>query len=139
MFKIILTLIFTSTIVFSSQVMISTKIVAKIIYALNSNAKIWIDKKDNYTDVINIDKLNIINNCTNADVLIVKNEKNLINECKNKPILVFDYDLLYTNTNSVAAFFWQKGRPNILFIKERLDKFNITIPSKYNSYLIEKL
>ncbi|HIP13235.1 MAG TPA: hypothetical protein EYG97_04480 [Arcobacter sp.] len=139
MLKIIFSLLFITNFAFSSQIIISTKIISKIISAIHSDAKIWIDNKEDYLNIIDIEKLNIVSNCYIADVFITKGDVSLPSNCKNKPTLVFDYDLLYTNKNSVSAFFWKKGRPHIVFVKERLDKFNITIPSKYNSYLIEKL
>ena len=138
MFKIIFSIFIFSSLLFSSQIAISTKIVGKIITAISPNAQIWIDDKEAYIDIIDIEKIKTVINCNNADILITKNNTYLKDICQDKPVIVFDYDLLYSNKNSVAAFFWKKGRPNIVFIKERLGKFNIIIPTKYNSYLIDK-
>jgi len=37
--------------------------------------------------------------------------------------------------NCVGAFYWKKGRPNILFIRERLRKKKIKLPPEYNRFI----
>ena len=139
MTKILFLLFFTVTFSLSSQISISTKIVGKIIYALNSDAKIWINKKTNYKDVVDTSVLNIVNYCNDANIVMINSNKTIPINCKDLPIVTFDYNLLSKNKNAVAAFFWKRGRPNIIFIKDRLDKFNISIPNKYQSYLVDSI
>jgi len=139
MIKIIFLLTTGITFALSSQVTISTKIVGKIIFALNSDAKIWLNKETNYIDTINTNKLNIVNYCKDANIVIINSRKRIPINCKGLPVITFEYSLLKDNKNAVASFFWKRGRPNIVFVKDRLNNFNIKIPLKYNSYLIDSI
>ncbi len=79
-------------------------------------------------------KFNIVNNCKEADVVILPSTKRLQRECRKKI-------LLGTNTNTlksrrvIGAFFWQKGRPNIIFYKKRLQKKHIKLDKSFNKYI----
>ena len=74
-----------------------------------------------------------------AQVHIIGKERKLEDGCERIPILVLDYDLLEIYENAVVAFFWKKGRPNIVFLKKRLEKFNIVLPESYKIYEEEKI
>jgi len=57
-----------------------------------------------------------------------------------KPILfVTDYHFLKLSTDVVGAFYWRKGRSQLLFIKNRLDEHNITLPKEYKDFLVDEL
>ncbi|WP_456463829.1 hypothetical protein [Persephonella sp.] len=72
--------------------------------------------------------------CDEADVVIagdlLKNK-----DCEKKVMIVTKYYLIRKYQNAVAAFYWYKGRPNIVFIKERLEKFGIKLPTEYEKYI----
>ncbi len=71
--------------------------------------------------------------CDKADIVIAGEQlKN--KDCEKKVMIVTKYYLLRNYKNAVAAFYWYKGRPNILFIKERLERFGINLPEKYKKY-----
>ncbi len=78
--------------------------------------------------------INILKNCSEADIVILSNVKNIPYECKNKILFGTRYYHL-KNPNVIGAFFWQKGRPNILFYKSRLDKHNIKLDSSFDKYI----
>lgn len=55
---------------------------------------------------------------------------------ESKSILfVTNYKLLKKYKNAVGAFYWKKGRPTIIFIKERLQDKSIKISSSFEKYL----
>jgi hypothetical protein len=56
-------------------------------------------------------------------------------KCKNVPIVALDYSLLKKDKNALGAFYWQKGRPNITFIANRLKKKGIKLPKEYERYI----
>ncbi len=64
----------------------------------------------------------------------------LNSELKNvkKPIIGMKYFLL-KNENVIGAIFWHKGRPNIVFIKDRLKKFGINPPKSLEKYIEDKV
>ena len=78
--------------------------------------------------------LKITTNCSDADVVVLSTLKNIPSTCKDKILFGTRYSHL-KNNNVVGAFFWQKGRPNILFYKKRLDKYNIRLGSGFDKYI----
>ena len=78
--------------------------------------------------------LNRVSECKKADIVILSTLKNIPNECKDKIFFGSRHSHL-KNQNVVGAFFWQKGRPNILFYKKRLDKNSIKLDSSFNKYI----
>jgi hypothetical protein len=94
--------------------------------------------------VINYDVNKILNystylritNCENADFMIIGKDTEEINH--NKPAIVFDENLIKKVENAVGALYWKKGRPQLIFIKNRLDKYKIQLPSEYKGYLVEE-
>ena len=105
-----------------------------------SNTSVWIDHDDSdLMESLELKQLNVVKTCKNAKVLILSSEKSIPKHCISKPILVLDYDLLAKHSNAVSAFFWKKGRPNIVFIKKRLQYFSISLPPTYEKYVEEQI
>ena len=85
----------------------------------------------------------------NADVILVTNERTLENilfrintnrDGGKKPIIfVTNYKLLKLSDGIVGAIYWRKGRSQLLFIKNRLDEHNITLPKAYQNFMIDEL
>jgi len=46
---------------------------------------------------------------------------------------------MYYKKDIVGGFYWQKGRPNILFLKDNIDKYNIKLPSSMKQYIESEL
>jgi len=86
--------------------------------------------------ILNYSKYLRITNCENSDFMIIGKDSEEINY--NKPAIVFDEDLIKKFKNAVGALYWKKGRPQLIFIKSRLDKYKIQLPSEYKGYLIEE-
>ena len=74
-----------------------------------------------------------VNNCKKAQILITGDEK-LLKRC-NKPAIVTRYYLLKKYKNAIGAIYWKKGRPNVVFVKDRLEMFKIRLPDRYRKYL----
>ena len=86
--------------------------------------------------ILNYSKYLRITNCENADFMIIGKDSEEINY--NKPAIVFDEDLIKKVKNAVGALYWKKGRPQLIFIKNRLDKYKIQLPSEYKGYLVDE-
>ena len=54
-------------------------------------------------------------------------------------VFVTDYRLLKESKDIVGAFYWRKGRTQLLFIKDRLKAKNIILPAEYKQYIIDEL
>jgi len=78
---------------------------------------------------------------TNKSALFkIMREKQWAVEKDEKPIIfVTDYRLLKNSFDIVGAFYWKKGRSQLLFIKNRLDAYNITLPEEYEDFLVDTL
>jgi hypothetical protein len=50
------------------------------------------------------------------------------------PVLTLDYNLLKRYPNAIGAYFWQKGRPNIIMIRSRLEKAGIRLPREFDRF-----
>ncbi len=78
--------------------------------------------------------LNIVTECDKADLIILSTTNNIPKECSKKILFGTRY-LHLKNPSVVGAFFWQKGRPNILFYKKRLEKNHIKLDSSFDKYI----
>jgi hypothetical protein len=77
-----------------------------------------------------------ITRCENADFMIIG--KGAEDVDYNRPAIVFGEDLIKRIKNAVGALYWRKGRPQLIFIKSRLDRFRIQLPSEYRRYLVDE-
>ena len=78
--------------------------------------------------------LNIVTECSNADLVILSTTKKIPQECSNKILFGTRYSHL-KNPNVIGSFFWQKGRPNILFYEKRLKRHNIKLSPSFDKYI----
>ena len=78
---------------------------------------------------------------TNRSALFkIMREKQWAVDKDKKPILfVTDYRLLKNSFDIVGAFYWRKGRSQLLFIKNRLKAYQITLPSEYEAFIVDAL
>ena len=73
-------------------------------------------------------------------LLTILQDKFLTLKTKKKPIIfVTDYRLMKYSLDIVGAFYWRKGRSQLLFIDNRLKDHNITLPKKYESFTVDEL
>jgi len=140
MIKIITVLLILSLTLNASEKEYAAKIIKNLVEVIDSsNTSVWTDDDSDMTGLLERKQLHVVKTCKNAKVLILSSDKSIPKHCIDKPILVLDYALLEKHSNAVSAFFWQKGRPNIVFIKKRLQRFSISLPSTYDKYLEEQI
>ncbi len=80
--------------------------------------------------------LKIVTACKDADIIILSTISDIPRECSKKILFGSRYSHL-KNPNVIGSFFWQKGRPNILFYRQRLENHNIKLDSSFNKYIEE--
>ncbi|MCD6190081.1 MAG: hypothetical protein J7K14_00890 [Sulfurimonas sp.] len=80
--------------------------------------------------------LKIVTECKDADIIILSTTRDIPKECNKKLLFGSRYSHL-KNPNVIGAFFWQKGRPNILFYQKRLNTHHIKLNSSFNRYIEE--
>ncbi len=122
-----------------------------IFSALSSKTTIFVYTNDKeYRDVFSYSKtIFLTNELKKADIVLITDKKSLksilfrlkVNtNVSKKPILfVTDYHFLKESDDIVGAFYWRKGRSQLLFIKKRLKQYDITLPKEYQSFMIDAL
>ena len=116
---------------------------------IDSIAKILFKKEKLYVyfygnDALKISKYSKVliqtKNIKIADFILASEKINSEHKFKSikKPIIGMKYFLL-KDENVIGAIFWHKGRPNIVFIKSRLKKFNINPPKSLRKYIEDRV
>jgi len=82
------------------------------------------------------DKIRLSGNFTlapknKADILLFSKSQD-----KKKMLIVNSYKELKNNKNSIGAIYLKKGRTQIVFVKERLDKNNLILKDSLKKHLI---
>ena len=72
--------------------------------------------------------------CDKADVVFTLHDKSIMKKCKTSLIFSTSYYLFEHSPMIVGAFFWQKGRPNIIFRKKQLKHLGINLPKDLMMY-----
>ncbi|WP_456384302.1 hypothetical protein [Persephonella sp.] len=141
MLKVLSTILLAVMIVFGAEASEEMKKIESLILSEISSSligkkdRIKVYLTDNMKYIIKYSKIFIpVQECDRAEIIIAGEDLETGN-CRGKLMIVTRYYLIHKYTNAVAAFYWHKGRPNIIFISERLKHFKISIPKKYNKYI----
>jgi len=141
------------------KIILSILLFASLLFANNHNNSLKIQILENicsgiknikampiYSDDIeiqkafkNVHRFNVVENFNDAKLIILSKNVDKIKKFPKKHIFVLNYDLLETIPNSFGAFFWKKGRPNIVFIKPRLKEQLLKLSSELEPYIEEKI
>ena len=94
-----------------------------------------------YIDLFEIStKIHVVSDIKKASIALVTNENELYKIRKlNKKIMIFatKEKLIFVDELIIGAFYWKKGRSQLLFIKDRLNKYHIKLPNEYDKFIIE--
>ena len=126
------------------------KIYHKLFFSLSPKAEISVYVNDNeYRKIFLTSKrLHLVSDPKASDIVLITNERTLekvlakekASQTDKKPILfVTDYHLLARSDKVVGAFYWRKGRSQLLFVKNRLDKYHIVLPDEYQKFIVDEL
>lgn len=85
-----------------------------------------------------LSRSNTVNACSDSDIAIVSSPTQ-VQGCKNQIVLVTKYNLLNMIPDAVGAFYWQKGRPNLVFIRSRLIEKRVKLASEYTKLIDEQV
>ena len=133
--KLLLILILVTNVLFASDTQLESVIFNKILTAVTAkeHPKVYIftqnDALEKYPAAVVL-----AGDCKDADVVILSTLKDLPEACKGKILFGTRYSHL-KNPQVIGAFFWQKGRPNILFYRGRLEKNHIQLDASFEKYI----
>lgn len=122
---------------YDKEIELEAKIVSKISNdILKKKAKIYIPNMSKKLEDVYSKYFRISKSCEDADFVFDKNDLSH-QECKNTDIIYFtnNYRRLMSDGRYVGAFFWNKSRPNIVFIKNRLDQSGVILSQEYEKYI----
>jgi len=123
------------TTIYANDVKLASSIFNTIVSSVTNkkNAAVYL-----YKDIEAVskypDKLRVVKDCSSADVVLLSSIRDIPKDCDSKVLFGTRYSHL-KNKNVIGAFFWQKGRPNILFYRERLEKQHIKLDKSFDKYI----
>ena len=123
---------------YDKEIELEAKIIAKIAKSsLNEDIRLFIPNITNMEKRVYSKYFLLTKTCENSNFVFVKNNKEDINSCsqENKLFFTNNYKKLLSNRKYFGAFFWNKSRPNIVFIKARLTKEHIKLPKDYDQFV----
>jgi hypothetical protein len=126
------------------------KIYHKLFFSLTPKAvvSVYVNDKEYEQVFLTSKRLKLVKDLEDADIVLITNERTLGRafaqnqrlEVGTKPILfVTDHHFLDRSKDIVGAFYWRKGRSQLLFIKSRLDAYHVTLPDEYQKFIVDEL
>ena len=87
-----------------------------------------VDREKEY----NFSKIRVVNSCKDADVVLGRSEPK---RCGGKPFFALSYKGFIKSPDTIGAFYWRYGRPQLFLKKEGLKKFHLYVPHSLQRYL----
>lgn len=128
-------LLIVTSLFWANDVELASMILNKLIFAVTAkkDPKVYLYRENEALETYPASAV-LVTRCDDADIVVVSTLKHLPKSCENKVLLGTRYMHL-DDPRVVGAFFWQKGRPNILFYRERLDAMHITLGKEFEKYI----
>lgn len=123
-----------------SKTNMETQIIERIAISLFPKQKIavWGETANQKNMIKQSEKIKEAVDSSDADLIIIS--KNIPQSLpSNTVIITTEYTLLKKDDRIVGAFFWQKGRPNLLFLRPRLQKYNVKLGHEFDKYIEDEL
>ncbi|MDD2950479.1 MAG: hypothetical protein PHU29_06800 [Sulfuricurvum sp.] len=140
-FQYLLVVLFTSMLYAEgSKNSVEVQIIEKITTSIFPDQKVtaWGETVELKNTLHQSKKIDLVENFNNARILFVA-KKIPENIPSNTIIIATNYSLLIKDKRVVGAFFWQKGRPNLLFLRKRMQIANITLDHEFEKYIEDDL
>ncbi len=122
---------------YDKEIEFEAKIISKIASSsTKEKIKLFIPKISGQEKQIYSKYFNLVKDCKSAN-FIFDNKNSIDTKCteSNKLFFTNNYRKLIANAKYYGAFFWNKSRPNIVFIKQRLQNNNVELSKEYLKYI----
>lgn len=123
---------------YDKEVELEAKIISNIAQASTGNKiNLFIPEISQSEKEIYANFFTLVDNCSEANFVFVKKQVNIDVVCQenNKLFFTNNYQKLLSDNRYYGAFFWNKSRPNIVFIKQRLEDKHISLSSEYQQFI----
>jgi len=138
--KLFVAFIFLPLYLYASHINYEAKIYTVIFSSLfphKHKILVWSDSKRKEEVLSHVPNVLIVVERKNADILLLTKKTDI-----QAPQMKFvtSYKLLkHYKESAIGGFYWQKGRPNILFLKQNLQKYHLQLPSSLQEYEVDGL
>lgn len=137
--KIFLILV-ASFLLFASQIDTERKIYDTIFHIVLPHKRpihVWSDSEAMENMLRSLDDVVVVKKIDQADIAIITKES--VKDCRCL-LFVTSYRLLKRyKEKAIGGFFWQKGRPNLLFLRKNLQKEGIELPESMQQFVEDSL
>ncbi|MFK5881738.1 MAG: hypothetical protein QM482_05950 [Sulfurospirillum sp.] len=132
----LLSALIISSLLSSNVKKLEAQILSSIAHSLvhKKNVNICIDDK-NFKGIEKYEKNLKLVSCGKADIVFTSKDSDIDKKCKTSLIFSTSYYLYEHSPVIVGAFFWQKGRPNIIFREKQLKSLGINLPKDFKKYI----
>lgn len=122
---------------YAFDVKTAAKIYDKLFYGIFQKDKILVYAKEPLykSMILSAQNLQLTENIDEAAIVIITSPNELNNRIKNKIIFATTNQIFQENENAIGAFYWQKGRPEIIFSAQRLNKLSINISNDLERFV----
>ena len=101
--------------------------------------KVWVDDAKKREVFEHIRRVVLVRDAKEADMLFLYHEHKALQKCDDCIVFVGSYPLLLkTQKEAIGGFFWQKGRPNIIFLRKNLQARGIHLPKDFSKYIEDR-
>ncbi|ARU47704.1 hypothetical protein FA592_09665 [Sulfurospirillum diekertiae] len=123
---------------YSKEIELEAKIISEIATSsLHEEIKLFIPNMSEMEKKVYSQYFTLTQKCETSNFVFVNKTVDRETLCDNTKRLFFtnNYRKLLSDDKYYGALFWNKSRPNIVFIKNRLDKKAIVLPSTFNQFI----
>jgi hypothetical protein len=125
---------------YDKEIEIEAKIISNIAKSsIKDEIKLYIPNISNLERDAYSKFINLVDNCEDANFIFLKKDIKINSLCKNdnsnKLIFTDNYEKLLNDNRYLGAFFWNKSRPNITFVKNRLENKKIKLSLDYEKFI----
>ena len=121
--------------IFSFDIETASKIYDKLFYAIfkKENIKVYVNDNEYKKMILSSEYLKLTDKIEDSEIVIIT-KKEEIKEIKDKIAFGTEKDFLEIDANIIGAFYWNKGVPEIIFIKKKLEKNNLKLLEGFEKY-----
>ncbi|ATB68650.1 hypothetical protein SJPD1_0528 [Sulfurospirillum diekertiae] len=123
---------------YSKEIELEAKIISEIATSsLHEEIKLFIPNMSEMERKVYSQYFTLTQKCETSNFVFVNKTVERETLCDNTKRLFFtnNYRKLLSDDKYYGALFWNKSRPNIVFIKNRLDKKAIVLPQTFNQFI----
>lgn len=124
---------------YDKEIELEAKIISNIASSsIKSDIKLYIPEISIIERDVYSKFFTLTSNCKDANFIFIKRNVDINSLCNNEDNKLFftnNYEKLLEDNRYLGAFFWNKSRPNITFIKSRLERQKIKLPNDYDKFV----